>query len=117
MAYASLSLNGLKALAQRVPPYSVDYHTPTNPPASPSDAASATTWEDVLTHVAAARGVSTASVMAAQYQSRQGVTVVPFDDAQTIEYGLLWPTNAETPKVKAFVKAILDTQPPASPEE
>ncbi|WP_187451797.1 hypothetical protein [Streptomyces parvus] len=33
----------------------------------------------------------------------------PFRDAPTVEYGLLWPATGNTPKVRAFVRTLLET--------
>jgi hypothetical protein len=33
---------------------------------------------------------------------------VPFDDAPPIEYGLTWLADADTAKVRAFARAVLD---------
>lgn len=71
-----------------------------------SHGATATYWLEVLSLVAAARGVSPAALQAAQYHARPGIVFVPFRDAPPIEYGLIWPRIGHTARVRAFVDII-----------
>ncbi|MFG1871520.1 LysR family transcriptional regulator [Micromonospora arborensis] len=81
-------------------------HTPTGRPIPQGPATVA--WQEVLSLVSAGRGVSPTSARAAQYYARPDLAYVPFHDASPIEFGLLWLTTAETPKLRAFVQLLLD---------
>ncbi|MEU7800478.1 LysR family substrate-binding domain-containing protein [Micromonospora arborensis] len=80
-------------------------HTPTGRPIPQGPATVA--WQEVLSLVSAGRGVSPTSARAAQYYARPDLAYVPLRDAPPIEFGLLWLTAAETPKLRAFVKLLL----------
>ncbi|MBB6546933.1 LysR family transcriptional regulator [Nonomuraea rubra] len=79
----------------------------------------ATYWQETLSLVGAGKGVSPASLRAAQYFSHPGVVMVPFHDAPPIEYGLLWRASRETARVRAFAEIIrqaaASVQPAACP--
>ncbi|MFD0252381.1 LysR substrate-binding domain-containing protein [Streptomyces sp. NPDC127113] len=63
----------------------------------------------MLALVGAGKGVSPTSARAAHYYSRPDVAYVPFHDAPPVEYGLLWPATGNTPKVRAFVRTVVET--------
>ncbi|MBL7491539.1 LysR family transcriptional regulator [Frankia sp. AgB1.9] len=84
-------------------------HTPTGRPIA--HGAQATYWPEVLSLVAAGRGVSPAASRAADYHARPGIVFVPVRDAPPIEYGLIWPTSGHTARVRAFVDAVLEPRP------
>lgn len=65
-------------------------------------------WQEVLSLVAKGRGGSPASLRAAQYYGRPGVTFVPFRDAPPVDYGLIWRRDGETARVRAFVETICE---------
>jgi DNA-binding transcriptional LysR family regulator len=92
-----------------------DYHFPAHTPAGrPIPRGPAFTyWPEVLTLVAAGRGVSLAAARAAEYHDRPGVAFVPFSDAPPIDYGFLWPATACTTLVRAFADSVcrLNTGP------
>jgi DNA-binding transcriptional LysR family regulator len=62
----------------------------------------------VLSLVAAGLGVSPVAVRAELFHSRPGIAFVPFRDAPPIEYGLLSPAAAQSPRVLAFVDMLRD---------
>jgi DNA-binding transcriptional LysR family regulator len=94
------------------PQYFLDYHFPSRTPSGQSipRGPSAMVWEDAMSLVIAGRGLFPASIEAATYHARPGLVFVPFRDAPPVEYGLFWLTNGETPKVRAFVKALIETR-------
>ncbi|MGW1254424.1 LysR family transcriptional regulator [Streptomyces sp. NPDC002513] len=65
-------------------------------------------WPEVPPLVAAGFGVSVVAVRAARYHDRPGVAFVPFRDAPTLDYGVLWRTAGQTPTVLAFVDILRD---------
>ncbi|MFJ6851456.1 LysR family transcriptional regulator [Streptomyces sp. NPDC091271] len=93
------------------PSYFLDLHYPRHTPKGRPipRGPSTTAWQEVLALVGAGKGVSPTSHRAAQYYSRPDIVYVPFRDAPPVEYGLLWPATGNTPKVRAFVKAVLET--------
>ncbi|MDJ0346215.1 LysR family transcriptional regulator [Streptomyces sp. H10-C2] len=105
-----LARTPLVTIAGDIPQNWLDFHLPTSTPAGrpiPQGPA-ATYWPEVLAFVAAGKGVSPVSARAADYHARPGVAFIPFRDAPPIEYGLLWPTSAETSRVRAFVQAVCE---------
>ncbi|MER5309270.1 LysR substrate-binding domain-containing protein [Streptomyces sp. NPDC002773] len=66
----------------------------------------AATWQEVLSHVTAGRGVTPGAARGAQYHPRPGVAYVPLHDAPPLEYGLVWPTAADSALLRAFVTAV-----------
>ncbi|MFI0350890.1 LysR family transcriptional regulator [Actinomadura sp. 9N407] len=66
----------------------------------------ATYWQEVVSLVGSGKGVSPASLRAAQYYSHPGVVMIPFHGAPPIDYGLLWPVSRETARVRAFAELI-----------
>ncbi|WP_409061842.1 LysR family transcriptional regulator [Streptomyces sp. SYP-A7185] len=93
------------------PPYFLDLHYPhRTPKGRPIPRGPSTTaWQEVLALVGAGKGISPTSARAAQYYSRPDIVYVPFDDAPPVEYGLLWSTTGNIPKVRAFVQTVLET--------
>ncbi|MEV0446984.1 LysR family transcriptional regulator [Streptomyces sp. NPDC050600] len=84
-------------------------HYPTRTPsgAPVGHGPSAATWEELLSLVAAGRGVSPGAARGARYHPRPGIAYVPFHDAPPLEYGLVWPTAAESALVRAFVETAV----------
>lgn len=79
------------------------------PTRTPSGAAvthgpDAATWEEVLSLVAAGRGVSPGAARGAHYHPRPGIAYVPFHDAPPLEYGLVWATAAESALIRTFAE-------------
>ncbi|MEU6449957.1 LysR family transcriptional regulator [Streptomyces sp. NPDC046979] len=93
------------------PPYLLDFHYPQRTPKGRPipRGPSTTAWQEVLALVGAGKGVSPTSARAADYYSRPDVAYVPFRDAPPVEYGLLWPATGNTPKVRAFVRTVVET--------
>ncbi|MFF7342084.1 LysR family transcriptional regulator [Streptomyces sp. NPDC008163] len=92
------------------PQYFLDHHYPHRTPRGRHipRGPSTTTWQGVLALVGAGKGVSPASARAAHYYSRPDIVYVPFRDAPPVEYGLFWSNTGNTPKVRAFVRAIVE---------
>ncbi|MEU9860741.1 LysR family transcriptional regulator [Streptomyces sp. NPDC047971] len=66
----------------------------------------AATWQEVLSHVSAGRGVSPGSARGARYHPRPGISYVPLRDAPPVEYGLVWPTASENALIRAFAEEV-----------
>ncbi|MCO6006028.1 LysR family transcriptional regulator [Actinoallomurus purpureus] len=100
----------LIAVTGAVPQLWLDHHYPRTTPSGRSvpHGPTAPHFQEVLALVAAGRGVSPVSLVAAAYYSRPGIVYVPFHDAPPIEYGLMWPATGETARVRAFVQAVRD---------
>lgn len=87
-------------------------HYPTR---TPSGAAihhgpAAGTWEEVLSLVGAGRGVAPGAARGARYHPRPGIAYVPFHDAPTLDYGLVWPTASEIALIRAFAETAAAAQ-------
>ncbi|MFE0463593.1 LysR family transcriptional regulator [Kitasatospora sp. NPDC058965] len=67
---------------------------------------SATFWPEVLSLVATGHGVSPIAARGAAYHARPGIVFVPFADAPSIEYGLIWATARRTAAVEAFARTL-----------
>jgi DNA-binding transcriptional LysR family regulator len=93
-----------------VPEYFLDFHVPRwTPSGRPIRRTStALSFQEVQSLIGAGKGVQPTSVRAAAYHGRPDTAIVPFDDAPPIEYGLTWLAAADTTKVRAFVRAVLD---------
>jgi DNA-binding transcriptional LysR family regulator len=93
-----------------VPGYFLDFHVPRRTPSGrPIRRTSvALSFQEVQSLIAAGKGVQPVSVRAATYHGRPDTAIVPFDDAPPIEYGLTWLAAADTTKVQAFVRTVLD---------
>ncbi|ROQ26251.1 DNA-binding transcriptional LysR family regulator [Streptomyces sp. PanSC19] len=75
---------------------------------------SARTFNEVLTLVGAGEGVFTVGAHARRYFARPDVVYVPFEDAEPVEWGLVWLADGATARVRAFGEAALDlVQAPA----
>ncbi|WP_223199099.1 LysR substrate-binding domain-containing protein [Solihabitans fulvus] len=100
----------LVTIAGNIPQGWLDHHLPTSTPAGQPvpQGPAVTYWPEVLSLVAAGRGVTPVSARAAKYHTRPGVAFVPFADAPPVEYGLLWPTSSATNRVRAFVRAACE---------
>lgn len=97
-----------------VPRYWMDRYFPRHTPSGrPVPQGPATKfWPEVLVHVASGVGVSTVAARAEQFHSRPGLVFVPFHDATTIDYGLMWPTAGTNPLVGPFLDIIDELAPP-----
>lgn len=114
----SLGLEDLAGLAMIAPEgasprYWRDHHFPRRTPsgAPVGRGPSAATWQEVLSHVGAGRGVATGAALGARYHPRPGIAYVPLRDAPPIEYGLVWPTAADSALLRAFVEALGASRP------
>ncbi|MFE7546425.1 LysR family transcriptional regulator [Streptomyces gardneri] len=98
-----------------IPRYWMDRYFPRRTPGGrPIPQGPATTyWPEVLVHVASGAGVSTVAARAEQFHTRPGMVFVPFHDASTIDYGLMWPTAGDNPLVRPFLDIIDEIAPPA----
>ncbi|MER5794759.1 LysR family transcriptional regulator [Streptomyces sp. NPDC001980] len=113
-----LARTELVSVSGDIPPYWIDYHYPRRTPEGRPITHGTTVvyWMEVLSLVAAGRGVSPAALRAAQYHSRPGIAFVPFRDAPPIEYGLLWPRNGVTARVRSFVDTVCEVASRAASE-
>ncbi|WP_055602776.1 LysR family transcriptional regulator [Streptomyces aureus] len=98
----------LITIAGAHPRHWLDHHYPRQ---TPSGAAIprgpvAATWQEVLSHVTAGRGVTPGAARGARYHPRPGIAYVPLRDAPPLEYGLVWPTAADSALIRAFVAAV-----------
>jgi DNA-binding transcriptional LysR family regulator len=103
-----LARTRLVTVSGDIPQYWLDHHYPRRTPEGRPipHGATATYWLEVLSLVAAGRGVSPAALRAARYHGRPGLVFIPFRDAAPIEYGLIWPRNGYTARVRAFVETV-----------
>ncbi|MEU8528769.1 MULTISPECIES: LysR family transcriptional regulator [Streptomyces] len=93
------------------PAYWLDAHFPRRTPSGrpiPRGPVAAS-WQEVLSHVGAGRGVATGAARGAEYHPRPGVVYVPFDDAPPLAYGLVWRTAADGAELRAFVRTVHTT--------
>jgi DNA-binding transcriptional LysR family regulator len=81
-------------------------HTPSGRPIPHGPTAPG--FPEVQSLVAAGAGVSIASLRARLYHSRPGIVYIPLAGAPPIEYGLIWPTNRYTARVRAFVNTVVE---------
>ncbi|KAB2385974.1 LysR family transcriptional regulator [Actinomadura montaniterrae] len=97
------------AMSGAIPQYWLDHHYPgRTPQGRPIErAATAVYWAEVLSLVATGRGVSSVALRAEKYHARPGIVFVPFSDAPPIEYGLVWPRNGRTARVRAFCDTVM----------
>ncbi|MEV6069129.1 LysR family transcriptional regulator [Nocardia sp. NPDC052001] len=93
-----------------IPRYWMDHHFPRRTPSGrPIPQGPATTfWPEVLVHVSQGIGVSTVALRAEQFHARPGIVFVPFHDAPTIDYGLMWPSAGRNPLVPPFLEVIAE---------
>ncbi|MGW6709033.1 LysR family transcriptional regulator [Streptomyces sp. NPDC054956] len=93
---------------ERIPRYWMDHYFPRRTPSGrPVPQGPATNfWPEVLVHVASGVGVSTVAARAEDYHRRPGLAFVPFRDAPTIDYGLMWPVAGKNPLVTPFLEIV-----------
>ncbi|MGW4053014.1 LysR substrate-binding domain-containing protein [Streptomyces sp. NPDC004779] len=98
-----------------IPVYWMDRYFPRRTPSGrPIPQGPATNyWSEVLVLVASGVGVSTVAARAEQFHSRPGIVFVPFHDASTVDYGLMWPTAGKNPLVPPFLAVIDEITPPS----
>jgi DNA-binding transcriptional LysR family regulator len=91
-----------------IPKALLDAHLPTHTPMGRPipRGPSYTFWPEVPALVAAGLGVSIVAARAARYHDRPGVAFVPFRDAPSLDYGVLWTTTAHTSPAVAFVDLL-----------
>ncbi|WP_395295740.1 LysR family transcriptional regulator [Kitasatospora hibisci] len=113
-----LALAPLITFAAEYPAYWLEYHLPTHTPGGrPIIRGPAVRyWPEVLTQVAAGQGVAPVAARAEEFHSRPGIVFVPFRDAPTIDYGLLWPTHQATAAVRAFTAILCETVAESAPD-
>lgn len=101
-----------------IPRYWMDRYFPRRTPSGrPVPQGPATQyWPEVLVHVASGVGVSTVAARAEQFHARPGLVFVPFSDASTIDYGLMWPTAGKNPLVRPFLDIVDEIAPPPTHE-
>lgn len=114
----SLVLEDLAGLALIAPEganprYWRDHHYPRRTPsgAAVGRGPAAGTWQEVLSHVSAGRGVAPGAALGARYHPRPGIVYVPLRDAPPVEYGLVWPTAGDSALLRAFVAAVGTPRP------
>ncbi|MFD8383715.1 LysR family transcriptional regulator [Streptomyces sp. NPDC059679] len=75
---------------------------------------SAITFNETLTLVGAGEGVFAVGAHTRRYFARPDVVYVPFVDAAPVDWGLVWPADGATARVRAFSEAALNlVQAPA----
>ncbi|APE37273.1 LysR family transcriptional regulator [Nocardia mangyaensis] len=67
-----------------------------------------TSWQELLTLVAAGQGVTVCAEQGARYYPRPTLVYLPFTDAPPLTYGLVWPVTAATAMVRAFTQAAIE---------
>ncbi|WP_419999537.1 LysR family transcriptional regulator [Streptomyces boninensis] len=80
--------------------------TPAGRPIEPGPTAH--TFNEVLTLVGAGRGVFPVGAQVRRYYPRPDVAYVPFSDAPPLEWVLVWRTNDDCARVRAFVRTTHD---------
>ncbi|MGW6917457.1 LysR family transcriptional regulator [Kitasatospora sp. NPDC054939] len=92
----------------KTPDYWLEYHYPTRTPSGRPipHGAPIVYWQEVLAHISNGKGVSVVAARGAGYYTRPGVVFVPFSDAPTIDYGLLWRAADENARIRAFVHLV-----------
>jgi len=84
----------------------VPFHTPTGRPIMRGDRVS--TWQEVLTTVAAGRAVALAQAEAATFFPWPGIRYVAIHDAAPSKWALVWSKAAETSLIRALAEAARD---------
>lgn len=82
----------------------VPQHTPNSRPLQTT-----TYWQELLTLVAAGKGVTVCAAQGARYYPRPTLAYLPFTDAPPVTYGLIWRSTGATAMVRAFVQAAIET--------
>lgn len=72
-------------------------------------------WSEVLLHVASGVGVSTVAARGEQFYTRPGMVFVPFHDASTVDYGLMWPTASRSRLIRPFLDVVDDVADELAP--
>ncbi|GHG28892.1 LysR family transcriptional regulator [Streptomyces zaomyceticus] len=90
------------------PRHWLDHHYPRRTPSGARIGRGpvAATWQEVLSHVTAGRGVAPGAARGARYHPRPGIAYVPLRDAPPLEYGLVWRTAADSALIRAFAAAV-----------
>ncbi|MFF8381648.1 LysR family transcriptional regulator [Streptomyces sp. NPDC015661] len=102
-----------KALPDSLREDRAPHRTPAGKPVSLGPVAM--TFNEGLTLVGAGEGVFAVGAHARRYFARPDVTYVPFKDAAPVEWGLVWPADRATARVRAFSDAALDVVQPRTP--
>jgi LysR substrate binding domain len=66
------------------------------------------TFSEALTLVGTGRGVLLVGAHARRYYARPDIVYVPVGDAAPLEWGLIWPADRNTARVRAFAAAAND---------
>jgi DNA-binding transcriptional LysR family regulator len=66
------------------------------------------TFQEALTLVGLGRGILVVGAHARRYYARPDVTYVPVSDAPALQWGLIWPADGNTARVRAFAAAASD---------
>ncbi|MFI6844450.1 LysR substrate-binding domain-containing protein [Kitasatospora sp. NBC_00085] len=75
-------------------------------PVTPGPAAG--TFQEALTLVGAGQGALAVGAHTRRYYARPDVAYVPISDAPPLEWGLIWPADRGTARVRAFAEAAVD---------
>jgi DNA-binding transcriptional LysR family regulator len=67
-----------------------------------------TTFQELLTLIAAGKGICPVAAHNIRYHPRPDVAYIPFEDAQPFEFGPVWRTAGETAEVRSFLKAVAE---------
>jgi DNA-binding transcriptional LysR family regulator len=85
-------------------------HMPTQTPSGHAieRATGVTTFEELLTLIAAGEGICPVAAHNERYHARPDIRYIPFRDSPPFEFGPVWRTAGETVILAAFVRAIDD---------
>jgi DNA-binding transcriptional LysR family regulator len=99
-----------------VPRYWMDRHFPRRTPAGRPIPQGPVThyWPEVLVHVATGAGVSAVAARAERFHARPGLAFVPLRDAETVDYGLMWPAGGRNPLLHPFLDVVDELAPSAA---
>jgi LysR substrate binding domain len=80
------------------------------------------TFQEMLTLIAAGKGIYPVGAQAALYYARPDVAYIPLRDAPPLEWGLAWCAANETTRLRAFSRAAGESaeswrRPPGNPGE
>ncbi|CAM4373750.1 LysR family transcriptional regulator [Nocardiopsis rhodophaea] len=92
-----------------VPMYWQEHNTPLRTPSGQpiERGESASTLQETLALIGAGKGISPVGADVAQHYTPRGVTYVPLEDAEPLEYGLVWRSAGENARVRMFVQACV----------
>ena len=82
------------------------WQTPTGKPIERGPAV--TTFEELLTLIAAGHGVCPVAAHNIRYYPRPDIAYVPFHDTPPFEFGPVWRAAGDTARVRAFLQAVTD---------